>query len=158
MSSTEWTVQTGSVAETQALAEKLSRLLDAGDTLALAGDLGSGKTTFTQGLARGLGVSTAVTSPTFTLINQYRLPDGRLLQHVDCYRLANAPLEMWDVGLSDLLAGDDIVVIEWADRIPGLLPDDYLEISFQYLDDQRRQLHFVAHGARYASLLRTLLD
>jgi tRNA threonylcarbamoyladenosine biosynthesis protein TsaE len=170
-------LQTGEALETQTFGEKLARLLSPGHAgtgtagpdmaandgndgycLALAGDLGSGKTTFTQGLARGLGVRAAVTSPTFTLINQYRTADGRLLQHVDCYRLSNAPLEMWDVGLGDLFAGGDIVVIEWADRISGLLPDDYLEITFRYLDDSRRELQLSAHGARYERLLQDLLD
>ena len=105
-----------------------------------AGDLGAGKTTFTQGLARGLGIRAAVTSPTFVLINRYVGADGRVLQHADCYRLADAPAEMWDIGLADLFAGDDVVVIEWADRIPGLLPDEYLEITFAYLDEDRRRL------------------
>ena len=166
-------LQTGDALETQMFGEKLARLLtpgvagagpaaNSGDgggyCLALAGDLGSGKTTFTQGLARGLGVRAPVTSPTFTLINQYRTADGRLLQHVDCYRLSNAPLEMWDVGLADLFVGDDIVVIEWADRIPSLLPDEYLEIVFRYLDDNRRELQLSAHGARHERLLQGLLD
>jgi tRNA threonylcarbamoyladenosine biosynthesis protein TsaE len=160
-------LQTGDALETQAFGEKLSRLLgfgkaaDSGDDgycVALSGDLGSGKTTFTQGLARGLGVGTAVTSPTFTLINQYRTADGRFLQHVDCYRLSNAPLEMWDVGLADLFVDSDIVVIEWADRIPSLLPDEYLGIAFRYLDDNRRELQLSAHGARYERLLQDLLD
>lgn len=158
-------LQTGRATETQMLGEKLAGQLtydttgnDDGYCLALAGDLGSGKTTFTQGLARGLGVQAPVTSPTFTLINQYRTADGRLLQHVDCYRLSNAPLEMWDVGLADLLVGSDIVVIEWADRIPGLLPDEYVDIAFRYLDDDRRELQLSAHGARYERLLQHLLD
>jgi tRNA threonylcarbamoyladenosine biosynthesis protein TsaE len=160
-------LQTGEALETQTLGEKLAQLLAPGMAadgshdgycLALTGDLGSGKTTFTQGLARGLGVRAAVTSPTFTLINQYRAADGRLLQHVDCYRLSNAPLEMWDVGLADLFAGGDIVVIEWADRIPGLLPDEYLDIAFRYLDEDRRELQLSAHGARYERVLQDLLD
>jgi len=159
-------LQTGQALETQMLGERLAGQLiydaagdgEGGYCLALAGDLGSGKTTFTQGLARGLGVQAAVTSPTFTLINQYRTADGRLLQHVDCYRLSNAPREMWDVGLADLFVGSDIVVIEWADRIPGLLPDEYLDIAFRYLDDDRRELRLSAHGTRYEQLLQHLPD
>ena len=146
-------LETDSASATQALGEKLGRRLQSGDTLALAGDLGAGKTAFTQGLARGLQIRGPVTSPTFTLVNQYRTPGGQTLQHVDCYRLSNAPAEMWDIGLLDLLAGDDIVVIEWADRIPALLPDVYLEITFVYLDENRRRLCFVAHGERYAALI-----
>jgi tRNA threonylcarbamoyladenosine biosynthesis protein TsaE len=152
-------LETHSAAQTQALGAELARLLDdvPGAIIALAGDLGAGKTTFTQGLAQGLGISAAVTSPTFVLINRYTGADGRVLQHADCYRLTNAAAEMWDVGLVDLFVGDDIVVVEWADRIPGLFPDDYLEIAFAYVDDNRRQICFTAHGLRYAALLQRLV-
>jgi tRNA threonylcarbamoyladenosine biosynthesis protein TsaE len=156
MGTRELVVETASAAETGRLGQDLARPLLGGDVIALSGELGSGKTTFTQGLARGLGIRAAVTSPTFVLVNRYPAPDGRVLQHADCYRLANAPLEMWDVGLTDLYEGDDIVVIEWADRIPGLLPDDHLAIAFAYVDENRRQLHFVAHGDRPAGLLAAL--
>ncbi len=152
----ELILRTDSVDATQALGERLGRLLEPGDVVALSGELGAGKTAFTQGLARGLGVTRPVTSPTFVLVNQYPLPGGRALHHVDCYRLANAPLEMWDVGLSDLMSGDDIVVIEWADRIPELLPDGYLEVAFTYLDDTHRRLCLIPHGERYEALLAGL--
>lgn len=148
--------ETGSAPETQALAARLAGFLAPGDVIALAGDLGAGKTTFTQGLALGLGVTAPVTSPTFVLINRYRTAIGCALQHADCYRLQNAPLEMWDAGLGDLFAGDDIVVIEWADRIPGLLPADHLDILFEYLDEARRRLTLTAHGARWAEILTKL--
>ncbi len=151
-------LETHSAAQTRALGAWLARMLGdpAGAIIALAGDLGAGKTTFTQGLAQGLGIRASVTSPTFVLINRYVGADGRVLQHADCYRLSNAAAEMWDVGLVDLFAGDDIVVVEWADRIPGLLPDDYLEIAFAYADENRRQICLTAHGARYAALLEQL--
>lgn len=149
-------LETTSAGQTQALAARLAAALCAGDILALSGDLGAGKTTFVQGLARGLGITATVTSPTFVLINRYRALDGRLLHHADCYRLADAPLEMWDAGLGDLFAGEDIVVVEWADRIPGLLPAEYLDIAFAYLDEDRRRLTFTAHGARYVELLHEL--
>ena len=149
-------METFSAAESGRLGERLAQSLRGGDVIALSGELGSGKTTFTQGLARGLGIRAAVTSPTFVLVNRYPAPDGRILQHADCYRLANAPLEMWDIGLTDLYEGDDIVVIEWADRIPGLLPDEYLEIVFTYLDENHRRMQFVAHGERTAALLAAL--
>jgi tRNA threonylcarbamoyladenosine biosynthesis protein TsaE len=145
--------ETAGVAATQALGAALAARLQPGDILALSGDLGTGKTAFTQGLARGLGITRPVTSPTFVLVNQYPTPQGFRLQHVDCYRLANAPLEMWDVGLDDLLAGDDVVVIEWAERIPELLPAEHLEIRFTYLDPTRRRLCFVGHGPRFATIL-----
>jgi tRNA threonylcarbamoyladenosine biosynthesis protein TsaE len=147
---------TESAAQTQALGVALAQRLRRGDVLALAGDLGAGKTVFVQGVAAGLGITAAVTSPTFVLINRYVTPDGRILQHADCYRLSNASAEMWDIGLTDLFAGDDIVVIEWADRIPELLPDEYLEVAFTYLDENRRRLCFRPRGARYAALLAEL--
>jgi tRNA threonylcarbamoyladenosine biosynthesis protein TsaE len=156
MGTRELIVQTTSADETELLGQRLAQPLRGGDVIALSGELGSGKTTFTQGVARGLGIHAAVTSPTFVLVNRHRAPDGRVLQHADCYRLADAPSEMWDIGLTDLYEGEDIVVIEWADRIPGLLPDDYLEIVFTYLNEHCRQLHFVAHGDRPAALLSVL--
>jgi tRNA threonylcarbamoyladenosine biosynthesis protein TsaE len=146
---------THSAVQTQALGARLGSRLRGGDVLALAGELGAGKTTFTQGLAAGMGITAAVTSPTFVLINRYVSPDGRSLQHVDCYRLADAPAEMWDIGLTDLFAGDDIVVIEWADRIPGLLPDEHLAVAFAYLDETRRRISFTARGAHHLELLLT---
>ncbi len=149
-------VETTTADQTRALGARLARLLAADAVLALSGDLGAGKTTFVQGLARGLGITAAVTSPTFVLINRYRTLDGGTLQHADCYRLQNAPLEMWDAGLADLLAGDDRVVIEWADRVPGLLPAEHLAIHFEYLDENRRRLTFQAYGAHYAALLDAL--
>jgi tRNA threonylcarbamoyladenosine biosynthesis protein TsaE len=151
-------LETHSAAQTQGLGVELARLLDgfSGAIIALAGDLGAGKTTFTQGLAQGLGIAASVTSPTFVLINRYVGADGRVLQHADCYRLSNAAAEMWDVGLVDLFAGDDIVVVEWADRIPGLFPEDYLAIAFAHVDENRRQICLTAHGARYAALLERL--
>lgn len=157
-------LETGRADETRALAARLASLLcdeagrngEAASVLALVGDLGAGKTTFAQGLAQGLGIDAPVTSPTFVLINRYLGAGGHALQHVDCYRLSNAPAEMWDIGIDDLFAGDDIVVIEWADRIAGLLPDDYLEIGFEYVEENRRRICFAAHGERYVTLLKQL--
>jgi tRNA threonylcarbamoyladenosine biosynthesis protein TsaE len=147
-------LETQSAAQTRAFGAALARLLCAfpGAIVALTGDLGAGKTTFTQGLAQGLGITAPVTSPTFVLINRYVGAGGRTLHHADCYRLSNAAAEMWDVGLLDLFAGDDVVVVEWADRIPGLFPEEYLEIAFTYVDEDRRQICLTAHGARYAAM------
>ncbi len=150
-------LETGNPQDTLALGRRLGRLLHPGDVVALQGDLGAGKTAFTQGLAQGLGVTAPVRSPTFTLIGEYRTPAGYRLHHVDCYRLADAPLEMWDAGLTDLFEGDDVVVIEWAERISGLLPEEHLEIRIDYLSDQVRRFTFVPHGDRYAQVVSTLL-
>ncbi len=98
-----------------------------------------------------------ITSPTFVLINRYLTADGRQLQHADCYRLANAPLEMWDAGLTDLFMNEDVVVVvEWADRIPGLLPPEYLDIAIEHEDGDGRRFKIVGHGARYRELLQRL--
>lgn len=156
MQTCDLTIETASVAATQDIGSALAALLKPGDVLALSGDLGTGKTALTQGIAHGLGITRTVTSPTFILVNEYHAPGGLTLQHVDCYRLANAPLEMWDAGLPDLLAGDDIVVIEWAERIPELLPGCYLEVSIAYLDDSHRRLCLNAHGQRWWDLLAAL--
>ena len=106
---------------TRALAETLARSLHPPVVIALVGDLGAGKTLFTQALARALGVTQPVTSPTFTLINEYPLPDGATLYHVDLYRLNDPVQEAIDLGIEELFDAG-IVVIEWADRIASLLP------------------------------------
>jgi tRNA threonylcarbamoyladenosine biosynthesis protein TsaE len=150
-------VVTTDVEETRSVGACLAPLLEPGDLVALSGDLGTGKTAFVQGLARGLGVSSPVTSPTFTLINQYSYPSG-LLQHVDCYRLGDAVLEMWDAGLQDMVDDGDIVVIEWAERLELLLPHERIAVRFQYLDERRRRLEFIGYGARSALLVRNLAE
>ena len=78
------------------------------------------------------------------------------LRHADCYRLENAPLEMWDIGLEDLFWSDDVVVVEWADRIPGLLPPEYLDIAIDHGDGDVRQFTLTARGLCYANLLHKL--
>jgi tRNA threonylcarbamoyladenosine biosynthesis protein TsaE len=156
MDNCRWMMETSSVEETIALGALLGERLLAGDVLALSGELGAGKTAFTQGIARGMGIRAAVTSPTFTLINRYVAPDGRVLQHVDCYRLGNASLEMWDAGLTDLFSGDDIVVIEWANRILELLPRDHLALDFTYLNETRRRICFRAESDRDVALIGAL--
>src|SRR5262245_22783840 len=113
-------VTTQSAEETRAAGEALARTLRAGDVVALRGELGAGKTCFVQGVARGLHATTWATSPTFVLINEYRadLP----IHHVDAYRTAS-PADMIEVGLLELLDGDGVTVIEWAERVDSLLPD-----------------------------------
>jgi tRNA threonylcarbamoyladenosine biosynthesis protein TsaE len=156
MSNRHLRLNTRSAEETRGLGESIGRLLHGNAIVTLAGELGAGKTTLVQGLGAGLSVKGAITSPTFVLINRYRCGDGRQLHHADCYRLTNAPLEMWDVGLADLFMGDDVVVVEWADRIPELLPPEYLEIVIDHDDGDGRLLALTAHGTRYVSLLHEL--
>lgn len=116
--------------ETRALAAALAPLLDEGDLLVLAGDLGAGKTCFTQGLGAGLGIDERITSPTFTLANRY---EGRLvLNHLDAYRI-DSLAETLDLGLTELLE-DGVTVIEWGDRIDEALPADHLLVALRYPD------------------------
>lgn len=130
--------RTHAVAETQALAGALAPLVRAGDLLLLSGDLGAGKTAFTQGLGRALGVTDPITSPTFTLANEYE--GARLLvHHLDVYRMESMA-EVFDVDLPDLLDDDDaMVVIEWGEAIVASVPADYLavELLLGEGDDER---------------------
>lgn len=143
-------------AATDALGRQLGRLVQAGDVLALSGDLGAGKTALVQGIGAGLGVAEQITSPTFTLVGEY---DGRLhLYHVDVYRLASATAEALAFGLDDLLGGDGLTVIEWANLVASALPADRLDVQFTWLDEQIRRLVFTAHGARHVELLRGLVQ
>lgn len=122
-----------SVDETWRIAAELGRGLGPGAVLALHGQLGSGKTCFVQGLAAALGIKQPVTSPTFKLVNEYQ---GTLpLYHLDLYRL-NGEEESFSMGIEDYLFGEGITAIEWADRIPDLLPDSTIHITFQILEDQ----------------------
>lgn len=129
------TVNTQSAEETRAAGEGLGRTLGPGDVVALTGDLGAGKTCFVQGLARGLGAGTWPTSPTFVLVNHYRadLP----IHHVDAYRVAG-PDEMIDIGLLELIDGDGVTLIEWADKVAALLPDRTIHVAIEGVGDEPR--------------------
>ncbi len=124
--------------ETFELGRALAAELRPGAVLALAGDLGAGKTHFTKGLAAGLGVETDVTSPTFTLVHEY--PGGRLpLAHIDLYRLEE-PGEALDIGLDDYLYGDGVTVIEWADKFEALIPKEARWVRFRVLEGDDREI------------------
>jgi tRNA threonylcarbamoyladenosine biosynthesis protein TsaE len=126
-----------SAQETQALGERLGARLGRGDVVACIGPLGAGKTCFLQGLARGLGVMTDVTSPTFVLVNQYR---GRLpVYHVDAYRTGSLT-ELVDLGLEEMLHGEGVTVVEWADKLLPLLPPRTVTVTIAGLGDEPRQI------------------
>lgn len=147
---------THSADETRALAERLGRMLLPGDLLCLRGDLGAGKTTWTQGLAHGLSVppSDPVNSPTFMLLAEHR--GGRVpLFHFDVYRLDSAQ-GLYDLAFDEYLDGEGVVVIEWADRIAEALPPDRLDIALAAEGEHRRTLTFTPHGARARHLLEAL--
>jgi tRNA threonylcarbamoyladenosine biosynthesis protein TsaE len=159
-----YTVTTHSAAETFQLGQRLGATLQAGQVVALHGDLGAGKTVLTQGIANGLGIAAKVTSPTFTLVNEYRRDNGDWLIHIDCYRLGNptqadGALEAAFFGLEEILDRTDaIIVIEWAARVATLLPPDYLQITLTYdpLSADQRQLQFIAYGSQSTQVLQQL--
>lgn len=123
--------------ETQAIGRRLGARLGPGAVIACTGELGAGKTCFLQGLARGLGVTTDVTSPTFVLINQYR---GRLpVYHLDAYRIGSLT-ELVELGIEEMLHGDGVTVIEWADKLLPLLPAHTIHVSISGLGDEPRQI------------------
>lgn len=133
------TFEVGSVEETWALARRLAAELKPGDVVCLEGDLGSGKTTFVQGLAAALGVAGRVTSPTFCLVQEHGSADGRLLVHMDLYRLASED-DVLAIGWEDFLARGAILAVEWPERAGSLVPEDAVRVSFVCLDgeDARR--------------------
>jgi len=151
----EWVIETSSPEETLLLAEHLGRLLEPGDVIALIGELGSGKTLFAQGLARGLEVpgSFAVTSPTFTLVNEY---PGRLpFYHLDLYRITG-PAQCVDLGIDEFLYGEGAAAIEWAERLGAELPGERLEVHLTFTGETGRCLQFRAFGERMEERLADL--
>ena len=124
---------------THRLGTVIGKAARAGDVIALSGELGCGKTCFTGGIAEGLGVTRdfAITSPTFTLVNEY--PAKCRFYHMDVYRLGGES-DLVDLGFDDILSSDGVVVIEWADRISGALPQDAINVHFEYIDETRRKI------------------
>lgn len=146
-----WSVETEEVEETLKIAEKLGALVRAGDVITLEGDLGAGKTSFTKGLAKGLGVRRVVNSPTFTIIKEYK---GRIpLYHMDVYRLEN---DTEDLGLEEYFYGEGVTVIEWPSMILAQLPEDRLKISIVHKGETARKLTFQPTGERSFSLSKEL--
>jgi tRNA threonylcarbamoyladenosine biosynthesis protein TsaE len=123
--------------ETIKLGEKIAKALKAGDVVALSGQLGAGKTTLIQGVARGLGIKNYITSPTFTLINEFK---GRLsLYHVDLYRL-NDIFEAEDIAIEEYFEKGGITVVEWAEKIKELLPKSAIKININVLGEEKRDI------------------
>jgi tRNA threonylcarbamoyladenosine biosynthesis protein TsaE len=134
----EGSYDSGSPAETRLIAAEFGRNLRAGMVLSLIGDLGAGKTEFVKGLAIGLGVDNEVTSPTFTIVHEYR--EGRLpLFHMDFYRL-NDETELGEVGFDDYLMARGICAIEWGDKFPNRLPPDSVAIRFSIRGNKKRAI------------------
>jgi tRNA threonylcarbamoyladenosine biosynthesis protein TsaE len=139
-------LRTATADETRAVGEALAGLLRPGDAAALTGELGAGKTTLVQGVARGLGVADQVVSPTFTLVREYR-GDRLDLAHVDVYRLDRVQ-EVVDLGLDEVAEGDAVLVVEWGDAVEALLPPDHLviELTTSGRDGDERDVAVAALG------------
>ena len=137
--------------ETKKLAERLAGFLFAGSLITLTGQLGAGKTTFTQGLGKGLNIEKNITSPTFTLLKIYQgdLP----LYHIDAYRLEGLSQ---DLGFEDYIESDGVCVIEWSQFISDLLPEDRINIEINILEDDKRELLITASGEKYERILDKL--
>ena len=141
----EWETETSSPGETHVLAGKLGRILMPGDVVALVGELGSGKTIFCQGLARGLEVpeNFYITSPTFAIVNQY---PGRIpFYHIDLYRISTVA-ETSELGLEEIIYSQGAVAIEWAERLGDDLPSERLEIHLEFTGETKRDLTFHGFG------------
>lgn len=138
---------------TRELGFKLAKQLQPGDVIVLTGELGAGKTTLAQGLARGLGVSGTVNSPTFTLIREHQ---GHCpFYHIDVYRLED-PAAAWELGLEEYFYGQGVTAVEWGDRLGELLPSEHLQIELEYAPEAGRLATLTAKGTRYAAVLKEL--
>ncbi|MBZ9535504.1 tRNA (adenosine(37)-N6)-threonylcarbamoyltransferase complex ATPase subunit type 1 TsaE [Cytobacillus oceanisediminis] len=149
MNNFEW--KADNAEETIGFAERIASLLEAGDVITLEGDLGAGKTTFTKGIARGLGITKTVNSPTFTIIKEYQ---GTMpLYHMDVYRLKDSDE---DLGFDEYFEGDGVTVVEWAHLIEDQLPLEYLQIQLFYDNTSGRKIILSPKGSRYMQLCKEL--
>jgi tRNA threonylcarbamoyladenosine biosynthesis protein TsaE len=140
--------------QTRRIGMRLGGALQAGDVICLQGDLGAGKTTFVQGVAQGWGSQDAASSPTFILVNVYRRADQAQLFHMDAYRLDSAP-EAEELDLETMLAQGPLL-IEWPERIDGLVPQEHMWIRFEHVDQEEREMNFRSSGRRYDDLLERI--
>ena len=148
-------VVTDSPEQTEAVGNSLGKLLEPGDVVTLSGELGGGKTCFVRGVVATLAPAgkELVASPTFAILNEY--PGQPPVLHYDCYRLRGSD-DAVESGIEEQLCGDTVCLIEWPERIAAVLPDDRLEVLFEYAGDTRRCITFLSHGCRGAKLLAQL--
>ncbi|MFD1337041.1 tRNA (adenosine(37)-N6)-threonylcarbamoyltransferase complex ATPase subunit type 1 TsaE [Oceanobacillus iheyensis] len=145
-------IQLGSPEETKLFGERLAKSLRPGDVITLEGQLGSGKTTFTKGIASGLEVKRHITSPTFTIVKEYR---GKMpLYHMDVYRLEDS---LEDIGFDEYFHGNGVSVVEWAGFIEPFLPVNRLEISIHYTENEdMRVIDLKPHGSHFEQVVNEL--
>lgn len=140
--------------QTRRIGMRLGGALRVGDVICLQGDLGAGKTTFVQGIAQGWGSLDSVSSPTFIIVNVYRRGDEARLFHMDAYRLDSTP-EAEELDLDSMLAQGPLL-IEWPERMDGLVPDERLWVSLEHINEEEREMRFKASGKRYDNLLEVI--
>lgn len=138
--------------QTRDIGFKLGKLLTPRSVVCLIGDLGAGKTTMTQSLAQSLEVDDYITSPTFTIVNEY---EGNMpLYHFDVYRIGSSE-EMYDIGYDEYINSDGVCIIEWANLIEDILPDEYLDIELSY-KDMGREMILKPVGEKYKKIVEEL--
>ena len=140
--------------QTRSIGMRLGGALQAGDVVCLQGNLGAGKTTFVQGIAKGWGSLDSVSSPTFIIVNVYRRADQSQLFHMDAYRL-DSTAEAEELDLDSMLAQGPLL-IEWPERINGLVPNERLWIQLEHIDEEEREMKFKSSGKRYDGLLEII--
>lgn len=146
---------TSSSAETERVGERLAPLLHAGDLIAFCGDLGAGKTTFVKGLARGMGATNLVSSPTFVIMHIY---EGRLpIYHFDAYRLQNST-DLLNIGAEEYIGTDGVACIEWSERVKELIPEDCLRLELGYFETEKRKLTFKGTRGRGVEIIKLIRD
>ena len=132
---------TNSANDTIEFGKSVARAVEKGAVISLVGDLGAGKTTFTKGVARGLGIMDNVTSPTFTILNEYTGEEKRLY-HFDFYRIED-PDELVELGFEDYFpSADGLTIVEWVEKAPSVLPKKFYQITFEKIDDDKRKIVF----------------
>jgi tRNA threonylcarbamoyladenosine biosynthesis protein TsaE len=150
-----WEVKTEGPDQTLCLGRVFGDMLAEGSLVAMMGDLGSGKTVLAKGIAQGLGVhdEREVTSPSFVLLNEYQ---GRLLvHHVDLFRLQD-PAEVENLGWEEFISGPGVTLVEWAEKVPSLLPAERIEVHLQWLSPRERRLVFIGKGKASKDLVHRL--
>lgn len=139
--------------ETGEVGYRLGQLLNKGDVVCLIGDLGAGKTTITKSIAKALEVDDYITSPTFTIVNEY---DGKYpLYHFDVYRISSSE-DMYEIGFEEYLYGEGICIIEWANLIEDMLPEEYMSIELNYKDEGREMI-LTPYGDHYENIVKEII-
>ena len=145
--------KTKNAEETEQLGLKIGKLLRGGELIAMTGDLGAGKTTLSKALARGLEIDDYITSPTFTIVNEY---SGRVkLFHFDVYRIADIE-EMYDLGYEEYFYSDGVCIVEWSNLISEILPENRINLDITYLDENKREITISGTGEKFDSLVKGL--